>query len=441
MKKKIFLFMLCCVIICFNSLFAVTSKELKVEFKKLRSRIKEIKNQREKIPYEIKKLIRKAKKNYKEGNLDEAYSLLKEADSLLEEKENDSNKESKLLSNKNEVLFFDFHYRLACKRPNLFVNHELLDGVIIIVPWSIVEPNPNKYNFAKIDKLINIWKKANKTIVLRIIPYGQKDGNMVTPKWVFQKTPYITFFSKKRGKVKIPKVWNSNFLKIYVSFIKELAKHYNNNPAVKYIEIGIGHIGYLTVQPASESVDAFIKAGWTKKIWEKYVKKLIDIYKQYFYDKKLILTVTPLFLRGYYVKDNIDFTEDIIKYAVNNNYYILFKGISEQEKEFINTGIPQLVKFLASLDVKGLRIGFGDDWPLLGPTGKKIRTKNDFKKALERIYQLWLDIDRKYSFFFVFLPNELAATDKTNKHFDKDIYIFLKNYLKRFRIDNNGLKN
>ncbi len=431
MKKSIMFLALCCTFFCVVNLFAVTSKDVRFEFKKVRSKIKKIKSEGEGVPQEILSLIHKAKRLYKEGNIDASYSFLKEADSLLEEKGINDDK-SRRVSSEDDVLFFDFHYKLSCKRPNLFIQHELLDAVIIIVPWSEVEPYPDKYDFSKIDKLVNIWEESNKSIVLRIIPYGQKGGNLVTPKWVLQEVPYITFFSEKRGEVKIPEVWDDKFLEIYASYVKRLAKHYNDNPAVKYVEIGIGHIGYLTAQPAPEATSAFIKSGWTLKVWEKYVKEVIDLYNQCFSNKKLILTVTPLFLRGYYVKDNIKIAENIIKYAVNNNCYILFKGISEEEDEFANTGFPRLVNFLASLDIKNLHIGFGDDWPLLGPTGKKIRTKEDFKKALEMVYQLWLDIDKKYPFFFVLLHNELAATDRTNKHFDKDVYTFLKNYLRRF---------
>ncbi len=425
----------CCIFLFINNIFAVSPEDLKSEFKSLKFKIKNIEDQGEEIPKDIFELIHNAKKAYKEGDIDKAFSFLKQAEAILD-KINTKNVTKNIISStkhKKDLLFFDFHYRLALKRPYLFTNHELLDGVIIIVPWSVVEPSPDNYDFSKIDNLVNIWYKAGKSVVLRIITYGQKGGNKVTPKWVFEKVSYIEFHSKKRGVVRIPKVWDNKFLEIYSHYIKKLSEHYNDDPKVKYIEIGIGHIGYLTAQPAPEAVDAFLNAGWNLKIWEDYVKKVIDLYCKYFTQKRLILTVTPLFIRSYYVKDHIQVAEDIIQYAVMNHYYILFKGISEDYNEFVNTGFPKLVKFLASLDVKDLRLGFGDDWPLIGPTGKKIRDENDFKNALNLVYNLWIDIDKKYSFFFVFLDNELAVTDKNNKHYKETVYTFLKNYLEKFK--------
>ena len=88
---------------------------------------------------------------------------------------------------------------------------------------------------------------------------------------------------------------------------------------------------------------------------------------------------------------------------------------------------------MASLNLEDLRLGFGDDWPLLGRTGRKIRSEEDFKRALEIVYNLWIATDKKYPFFFVFLGNELAATDKSSKYYRKSVYTFLKNYLMRFQ--------
>ncbi len=333
----------------------------------------------------------------------------------------------------DDVLFFDFHYGLQKKNPALFSDHPLVDTVILLVPWPIVEPQRGKFDFSELDNAINTWHAKGKNVVLRFIPYGQVGGNVATPSWVYDYVPAIVFSSHKenRGTVRIPKVWDDSFLEIYSEFIGKVADHYNSDERVKYVEIGIGHLGYTTAQPSKEGKDAFLQAGWNIDVWKSYVEKVVDLYDSKFSNKKLILTFSPLLLRGYYLKDHPDFGKDVEYYAARKGYSFLFKGISENYEEIENTGFLPLIDYLTEIKPEaGISSGFGDDWPLIGRTGGGYRTKEDFKKILDNILYIKENIIKdRYPVFLVVLDNELKVTYRNSPEFDGEVYSWLKSFL------------
>jgi len=337
-------------------------------------------------------------------------------------------------NNSKNQIFFDFHYKLQKKNPNLYSDHNLIDSVILIVPWTEIEQKEGEFNFKNLDEVIDLWYNSGKHVVLRVIPYGQTRGNDVTPPWVYNSVSAIRFSSTKRGEVIIPKVWEPAFISIYSKYIEALGKHYNFDNRVEYIEVGIGHIGYTTAQPSSEGSKAFLQAGWSIDKWESYIQKVLKIYRDNFPDKKLILTISPILLRNYYLKDNLDFGEKIINYAAKKNYLFLFKGISENEEEFQNTGFIPLIQYLVNLDGIYTSIGFGDDWPLIGKTGGSYRSEEDFEKILSNVLYIKNNIiKRKFPIFLVVLDNELSVTYKKSPNFNSDAY----EALVRFKESNN----
>ena len=331
----------------------------------------------------------------------------------------------------NDILFFDFHYKLQKKNPTLFSDHELIDVVILEVPWSIVEPQEGIFNFTELDDVIDTWNKHGKHVMLRVIPYGQSCGNVVTPEWVYDRVDAISFFSKKRGEVRIPKVWSQEFLSIYKEYINALAKHYDKDKRVQYIEVGIGHIGYTSAQPSKEGTRAFIENGWNIDEWEEYIKWVLDEYRDSFKNKTLVLGISPILLRGHGLKEHLDFGKEIVSYAVDRGYVILFKGVSENKMELENTGFIPLIEYISTLQAN-TTIGFGDDWPLLGPTGSGYRDEDDFKAIIQTTLDIWNNVlKRKHPIFLVLLSNEMDASYKKGQHFNPIIYnelcVFKKN--------------
>jgi hypothetical protein len=302
----------------------------------------------------------------------------------------------------------------------------------------MLEPKEGIFDFSDLDKIIDIWSKGGKTVILRVISYGQTDGNAATPQWVKDSLPVITFSSskEKRGDVVIPKVWDEKFLVKYKNFVKALAEHYDSDPRVKYIQIGVGHIGYVNAQPSKEGANAFLDAGWTLDIWGYYVKKVIDIYADNFKNKKLIIAIEPIFMRDYYLINNIEAGKNIVRYAASKDYDISFIGVEVDNEKFEQTGIPTIVEDLFSMNINNFSVGFGDDWPCIGQTGSKVRTEEDCQEILNNIYNLWVSAGKKYPIFLKVLDNELAASEPGNSKFDKNLYNIFVDFINKVRMKN-----
>lgn len=319
------------------------------------------------------------------------------------------------------------------KNPNLFTDDALVNAVGMAIPWPDIESTKGNFDFSTLDRNIDIWANAQKSVLLGFVPYGQTKGNTNTPQWVKDSVPCVKFTSKKEaiGEVTIPVVWDDQFINEYSAFIQKVAQKYDLDPRVKYIQIGIGHIGYMTAQPSTAGEQAFLNAGWTLAKWETYTKKIIDIFANNFKNKKLIITITPMFTKSYPLKDNLDVGKRIVDYAVAKNCNVLFKGVDEDATKFESTGFPDLIKYLANSNYQNLSLGFGDDWPMYGQTGSKRRNADDFAAILNNISNLWLSINKKYPLFLVVLDSELAASEKGNKNFNQQVYDSLTDFINK----------
>lgn len=141
--------------------------------------------------------------------------------------------------------------------------------------------------------------------------------------------------------------------------------------------------------------------------------------------------MTSQLLDGYNLLDNIAIGKRIAEYAASKNYCFVFRGIDQNTTVFHNTGFPQIVQDLASLNLINPSLGFGDDNPLYGPTPNGLRTAADFQAILNNVYNLWVSINKKYPFFLVVLENELAATQQGNKNFNEGVYNSLVDFINK----------
>lgn len=339
--------------------------------------------------------------------------------------------QAQTVSPTRDTIFFNFFQNILLNRPALFSDHPLLDVVILPVSWPEVEPSKGVFNFDPLDTRIGIWNKAGKSVMLRVIPYSQNNGNDGTPAWIYDTVPSITFTSTTLGTVKIPVVWSDQFAAEYSSFIMALARKYDGDARVQYIQIGIGLGGYMNAASPNDATTPFLQAGWTLSIWSKYIDNLIGLYYSNFTHKQLVITMTPQFLSRYRLIDHIKTGERIAEYAASKKYSFIFRGLSQSPMVFQKTGFPTIVKDLALLNLNNPFLGFGDDWPLYGPTPQGIRTATDFQAILNNVYNLWVSINKKYPIFLVLLDNELAATQEGDNNFNADVYSSLVDFINK----------
>jgi len=158
-----------------------------------------------------------------------------------------------------------------------------LSTVFMRIPWSMVEPEEGKFNWAILDTPAQRWIAKGKQIGINItcsenwIAFG-------TPEWVKNAGAKGTFYEFGKGPSatgQSAKAWcwdpdfgDPIFLKKLDAFVAALAARYDGDPSVAYVHIGSyglwgeGHT-FMTSQVPDDKAD-------------KIVRKHIDLYVKHF---------------------------------------------------------------------------------------------------------------------------------------------------------------
>ena len=311
--------------------------------------------------------------------------------------------------------------------------HPMVDAAIINAKWALAEPERGTFDWSLLDEKIAEWVgQSDKKIIIKFSPYGadpvageEGDGgnNDVTPAWVYGNgIPKITFTLVKQGKertVSVPKVWDPDFYPPYEEFIQGLGKKYNNDPRVAGVIIGIGHNSAVIGQGSKSGGEAFEAAGWTLSSWEAHIREVTRISKKHL-SKPLFMIKTNDFLNKYSMKDTPEVTKRVFKDAALLGISPLLGGMAPELEKFNDSFNPELVRYLATLDLPaGYTIGFYDDWPLWVPPKRSNKCPGPtcgrdfagFNKEFEYVFDVWDSINRKYPIFFAFQEPETEATN------------------------------
>ncbi len=114
--------------------------------------------------------------------------------------------------------------------------------VYLRVPWSYLEPRKGEYNWALFDTPAQRFIEAGKQVILRVstsenwIPFG-------TPEWVKDLGAQGVWYDVGVGPHAEGSSWDPDFsdpiyLKYLDIFLGEMAKRYDGNPDIAYIDIG-----------------------------------------------------------------------------------------------------------------------------------------------------------------------------------------------------------
>jgi Domain of unknown function (DUF4832)/Beta-galactosidase len=129
--------------------------------------------------------------------------------------------------------------------------------------WSDIEPSEGKYNWSIIDSDMNAWKAVGKKFAFGVMNANSSTptNQYVTPEWVFKdgaaaiKSGTYDKILKRKGIQYIP-VWNDPiFLRKVQDFVTAMAKRYDGNPDIAYIDIrSYGNWGLQEVNSLPHSV-------------------------------------------------------------------------------------------------------------------------------------------------------------------------------------------
>lgn len=344
-----------------------------------------------------------------------------------------------------------YYYKVGGASPPYTSNntHPLLDGAIIRPKWSQLEPTNRQFDWSVIEQQLADWTAGGKTVLLKPGPYSQtplegdpNGDNDETPKWVYDAgVPRLSFAGggvAAGDTVSVPKVWDPAFYDLYEGYLRALSKQFGKDPRVAGWVIGVGHNGNLVAQPSESGAVAFLDAGWTPEAWEAHVKRILKMAVKFFKTKPIYLQFTPVLLRDYAVSDNLTTAQNIAAFAAVRSVSIIFSGLDEDVTTFNETGYPQIVAYLATVNTgAGFTIGFTDDWPLWVPEERSTdcpsptcgRDVIGFATALQEAVDVWASVGGEFPMFYVFNESETSATNVDNGNFQQDVYDIAVQYL------------
>jgi hypothetical protein len=117
-----------------------------------------------------------------------------------------------------------------------------LSTVYMRIPWSVVEPEEGRFNWAILDTPAQRWIAKGKRIALRLT-CSEQWMKYATPEWVKNAGAKGTFYQFRRGRVADGNSWDPFFddpifLDKLDKFLAAVAERYDGNPNVEFIDIG-----------------------------------------------------------------------------------------------------------------------------------------------------------------------------------------------------------
>lgn len=117
-----------------------------------------------------------------------------------------------------------------------------LSTVYLRLPWAFLEPEEGKFKWAILDTPAQRWISKGKRIALRFTT-SENWMKHATPEWVKQAGVKGTFYEMNRGRAAQSDTWDPFFddpvyLEKLDAFLAALARRYDGNPNVEFIDVG-----------------------------------------------------------------------------------------------------------------------------------------------------------------------------------------------------------
>jgi len=251
----------------------------------------------------------------------------------------------------------------------LVPGQDRIDGVMLLLYWSVLEPQPGVYRWDIIDEAVNYWRAKGKRVALNPanygppVQFGPELGGQVEnglPEWLRSQIQTLPAYHEEplgaiggpTYPVYTPVPWDPVFKAKYTGFIKQLADRYDGNPGIAYVRIGTGHIGEETYpyfcgaasKRPPELCQAAVAAGWTPRKWYDSTLWMATAYRNNFVRTDLSLN---LGLTGFFYNAQLpDFqhkaeAKRLVDYCVANDIMLGNNGLREASLAQIRDGQAQ----------------------------------------------------------------------------------------------------
>jgi len=174
-----------------------------------------------------------------------------------------------------------------------------LAGTTLTFQWSQLEPAAGTFDWTRVSQAIAPWATAGKHVILRVSTAGQASWGgaaaNATPQWVYaQGAPAV-----HDDGATLPVYWNATFLQDYDAFIEAFAAQFNGDPALSFIEIGVGDGGETlpdTQEGPGNRYALWSAQGYSDAVWLDTIENIATTYREDFPSTPVVPLVDSSFL-------------------------------------------------------------------------------------------------------------------------------------------------
>ena len=173
--------------------------------------------------------------------------------------------------------------------------------------WSQIEPRAGVFEWQRVDDAVQPWVAKGKQVVLRISPAGDESWSYraghATPAWVYAAgVPHVTTAD---GSV-LPVYWDPPFERAWGAFISAMARRYDGDPHIAYVEAGIGEGGETLAETETSDPDRparWLSPGlepgpWSVATWAGYVETIAADYVRAWHTTPVAVMLDSTFFGG-----------------------------------------------------------------------------------------------------------------------------------------------
>lgn len=169
-----------------------------------------------------------------------------------------------------------------------------MTGIILVIPWSSINPHRGHYNFTLIDSALTFWRGKGKKVVLAISTGGPPilscndrgcSYEPQTPTWVSElRLTYTATTStighleaNKRIESEFPSYWDPRIIPLLSEVIGILGQRYDGNPTLSYVRASAGLV--VEDEPTPFGAKPEKAPGYTFQRYIEYLSKILDLFQ------------------------------------------------------------------------------------------------------------------------------------------------------------------
>jgi hypothetical protein len=192
---------------------------------------------------------------------------------------------------------------------------EISNHVYIRLMWKQVNPEPGVYTIeeSELGQTIAALRRYGRRYSLRIMPncLSGPDIEDVAPPWIYDTgVQYVMVQTSTGGGQKFPVPWGEAYLKAMDGIVAELAKRYDGDPALEYVDVPVGSFGEIWF---FGDYNDWVRKGYSTDRVIDATKDLIDLCRRHFRRSRLAIPLGEGHFQG--ERDRERIRNQVIEYC------------------------------------------------------------------------------------------------------------------------------